>query len=84
MDVLDDMILNTDVVENAVIVAEQRGELRGEVKAIQTLWHKKFGEITADVEAVIASASGEMLERLIAQMVDPAFTLTQARIQLGL
>ncbi len=60
---------------------EARGELRGEVKAVQTLWRKKFGTLTADVENALAGASADTVEQLIALMVEPTFTLAQARPQ---
>lgn len=96
MDVIDEMILNTLPVQNAVEAAEQRGielgeqrgialgEVQGEIKLVRTLWKKKFGPLTADEAAALEHASADVLEHMAAQMVELAYTLEQARMQLGL
>ncbi len=51
---------------------------------VRTLWGAKFGQMTGDVDAALAGAWAEVLEHLIARMVDPTYTLAQARALLGI
>jgi len=84
LDIIDEMILNNDIAQQAVAVARAEGVAQGKLESLRTQWLKKFGPLTSDVETALDQATVELLDQVIDQMVDPAYTLIEARAQLGL
>lgn len=80
MDIIDEMILNTDIAQHGIQVAVKERD----IEILRKLWIKKFREITPDIDAALKNVSGEVINHILDEMVEPTYTLEQARSDLGL
>jgi hypothetical protein len=53
------------------------------LELLTKLWKKKFGNLSADVELALQQAPPETVEHISDNMIDPNYTLEQARADLG-
>ena len=68
-------------------IGEARGEARGRIEgiaqSIHHLWQKRFGKMSKKDEKALRTASSEALDHILDQMLEPQYTVKQARRDLG-
>ncbi len=64
--------------------ALQEGLAQGEAKSVRRQWTKRFGIPSPEVEAALQSASSAVLEHILDQLIEPTYTVEQARADLGI
>jgi hypothetical protein len=62
---------------------KQAGIAEGKLELLTKQWKKKFGNISAEVELALQNALPETVEHISDNMIDPTYTLEQARADLG-
>lgn len=66
------------------VEGEATGKTKEAANVLRRLWAKRFGAMPSDVDATLQLASSELLEHIIDQLVEPGYTVEQARSDLGL
>ncbi len=92
MDIIDQMILETDVAQDAITAAKQQAMAEGEAKgilqakadAIHALWEHRFGPMTEAEITALHQQDIATLDHLFATFLAPTSTIEQARVVLGL
>ncbi len=78
--------------EDAVALGKEEGEALGRIKgkeegivqSIRQLWRKRFGALGKKEEKALLAAGSEALEHILDQMLEPHYTVEQARADLGM
>ena len=64
-------------------IGEARGRIEGIAQSIHHLWQKRFGKMSKKDEKALHTASSEALDHILDQMLEPQYTVEQARRDLG-
>lgn len=81
-------VAQSDIGIGLIAIGEAKGKAEGKIEgkaeALRKQWIKKFGEVTADVAVALKTVSDEAIDSIFEQMIDPAYTIIDARRDLGL
>lgn len=70
--------------EEALSQGRAEGEIQGTIKSIRRLWIKRFGKMNDKEEEALLAASSDILDHILDHMLEPAYTVQEARSDLGL
>ncbi len=78
--------------EDALAEGEARGRIKGKAEgkvegiaqSIRQLWRKRFGALNKKEEKALLAANSDILAHILDQMLEPQYTIEQARADLGM